>query len=124
MFRPHLDVFIDVCGLLKWITGWEGRAGIAITFLSSMQVVRTRPGLFINKEDEHWIKDADAMKDGEKRTYDVRIRYRQPLFIAELEKTKEGLIVRFAEKQKAVAKGQFAAWYKDDVLMGSGVIDH
>ena len=82
----------------------------------------SRPGLFINKEDEHWIKDADAMKDGEKRTYDVRIRYRQPLFIAELEKTKEGLIVRFAEKQKAVAKGQFAAWYDGDILVGSGAI--
>lgn len=82
----------------------------------------SRPGLLIGEGDIHWIKKADEMKTDDKRTYQVRIRYRQPLFGAELEKTAAGLVIRFHEKQKAVAKGQFAAWYDGEVLVGSGVI--
>lgn len=82
----------------------------------------SRPGLFIPTDDIHWIKAADEMKSGEIREYQVRIRYRQPLVSAELEMTDAGLIIRFAKNQKAVAKGQFAAWYEGDVLVGSGVI--
>jgi tRNA-specific 2-thiouridylase len=81
-----------------------------------------RPGLCITAEDIHWIKDADKMNVGDIREYQVRIRYRQPLVAAHLEMTTDGLIIRFAENQKAVAKGQFAAWYDGDVLVGSGVI--
>ena len=83
----------------------------------------SRPGLLIAKDDIHWIKTADDMEVGEVREYEVRIRYRQPLVSAELKMTEEGLEIRFAEKQKAVAKGQFAAWYSGDVLVGSGVIN-
>ncbi|MDB4173700.1 tRNA 2-thiouridine(34) synthase MnmA [Bacteroidia bacterium] len=82
----------------------------------------SRPGLCITAEDIHWIKDADKMNVGDIREYQVRIRYRQPLVAAHLEMTTDGLITRFAENQKAVAKGQFAAWYDGDVLVGSGVI--
>jgi len=77
----------------------------------------------IAKDDIHWIKAVDDMKLGEAREYQVRIRYRQPLVSAELKMTEDGLKIRFAEKQKAVAKGQFAAWYSGDVLVGSGVIN-
>ena len=82
----------------------------------------SRPGLFIPTEDEHWINSKDAMEVGETRAYKVRIRYRQPLVNSEIERTHQGLIIRFENNQKAVAKGQFAAWYTDDVLVGSGVI--
>jgi tRNA-specific 2-thiouridylase len=83
----------------------------------------SRPGLLIATDDIHWIKAVDDMKLGEAREYQVRIRYRQPLVSAELKMTEDGLKIRFAEKQKAVAKGQFAAWYSGDVLVGSGVIN-
>jgi len=83
----------------------------------------SRPGLFIPREDLHWIKAADEMKENEIRAYQVRIRYRQPLVSAELKMMENGLIIRFAAKQKAVAKGQFAAWYDGEVLVGSGVIN-
>ncbi|MFB1002875.1 MAG: tRNA 2-thiouridine(34) synthase MnmA, partial [Bacteroidia bacterium] len=83
----------------------------------------SRPGLLIAKDDIHWIKTADDMEVGEVREYKVRIRYRQPLVSAELKMIEEGLEIHFAEKQKAVAKGQFAAWYSGDVLVGSGVIN-
>jgi tRNA-specific 2-thiouridylase len=59
---------------------------------------------------------------GESRKYKVRIRYRQPLENAELIKREEGTYVLFDNPQRGVAPGQFAAWYEEDELIGSGVI--
>jgi tRNA-specific 2-thiouridylase len=52
----------------------------------------------------------------------ARIRYRQPLQKAKLYKVDAGLYVDFEEKQSAITEGQFAAWYIDNELVGSGVI--
>ncbi len=81
-----------------------------------------RKGLFVDEDDIHWLLPSAKMKPGEERSYQVRIRYRQPLFAAKLRKKEKGLIIEFEKPQKAVAKGQFATWYEDDVLVGSGVI--
>lgn len=83
----------------------------------------SRPGLLIQEEDIHWVKDADKMEVGASKSFEVRIRYRQPLFGATLIKLESGLKIKFDSPQKAVAKGQFAAWYEGDVLVGSGVIN-
>ena len=82
----------------------------------------SRPGLLIQEEDIHWVKDADKMEVGASKSVEARIRYRQPLFGATLIKLESGLKIKFDLPQKAVAKGQFAAWYAGDVLVGSGVI--
>jgi tRNA-specific 2-thiouridylase len=83
----------------------------------------SRPGLLIQEEDIHWVKDADKMEVGASKSVEARIRYRQPLFGATLIKLESGLKIKFDSTQKAVAKGQFAAWYAGDVLVGSGVIN-
>ncbi|MDB0055341.1 tRNA 2-thiouridine(34) synthase MnmA [Bacteroidia bacterium] len=83
----------------------------------------SRPGLLIQEEDIHWVKDADKMEVGASKSVEARIRYRQPLFGATLIKLESGLKIKFDLPQKAVAKGQFAAWYAGDVLVGSGVIN-
>ena len=82
-----------------------------------------RPGLLIQEEDIHWVKEVDKMEVGESKSFETRIRYRQPLFGATLIKLESGLKIKFDSNQKAVAKGQFAAWYTGDVLVGSGVIN-
>ncbi|PCJ65978.1 MAG: tRNA 2-thiouridine(34) synthase MnmA [Bacteroidetes bacterium] len=82
----------------------------------------SRPGLLIQETDIHWVKGVDAMMLGDTKHFDTRIRYRQPLFGATLTKTDLGLEIAFDSPKKAVAKGQFAAWYNGDVLVGSGVI--
>lgn len=54
----------------------------------------------------------------------ARIRYRQPLQscrIVKIEKNKAH--VEFDQAQRAVAPGQFIAWYKGNELIGSGVIE-
>ena len=63
-----------------------------------------------------------AMEIGETRDYQVRIRYRQPLQEASLRWTDQGMYLLFKEPQRGIAAGQFAAWYKGNELIGSGVI--
>jgi tRNA-specific 2-thiouridylase len=52
----------------------------------------------------------------------VRIRYRQPLQAAQLVLKNNQWFILFDTKQKGITPGQFAAWYLDDELVGSGVI--
>ncbi|MFZ5939631.1 MAG: tRNA 2-thiouridine(34) synthase MnmA [Bacteroidota bacterium] len=81
-----------------------------------------RKGLKISTEEIHWIRRDLAMKAGEQRRFQVRIRYRQPLQWAELHMTETGMYIVFDEAQRAIAAGQFAAWYHEGELQGSGVI--
>ena len=86
------------------------------------------PGLYrnvlrIKPEEVHWVDQAQRMEEGERRGYDVRIRYRQALQRAELVCQEDGLYLIFDEAQRGVAAGQFAAWYDGEVLAGSGVIE-
>ncbi len=78
--------------------------------------------LFITNEELHFIRPDLTLKENEKLHVKARIRYRQPLENAILFKTNEGLFVLFKKMQSAITEGQFAAWYLDDELIGSGVI--
>jgi tRNA-specific 2-thiouridylase len=82
-----------------------------------------RKGLFIKNDEVHWIRTDLQMKPGEYRDYLVRIRYRQPLQKARLYCRDSGMYIIFDKLQRGIAPGQFAAWYEDDELTGSGVID-
>ena len=81
-----------------------------------------RQGLFIAKDEVHWTREDLKMEIGEERNYLSRIRYRQDLSSAKITRLEEGLYIIFDEIQRGVASGQFAAWYDNDELIGSGVI--
>tara|TARA_Y100001933_G_scaffold263183_1_gene323671 strand:- start:53 stop:1222 length:1170 start_codon:yes stop_codon:yes gene_type:complete len=81
-----------------------------------------RKGLFISKDEIHWTREDLKMKVGEEREYLSRIRYRQGLSPATLKMKEDGLYIIFNEVQRGIASGQFAAWYDEDELIGSGVI--
>lgn len=81
-----------------------------------------RKGLFIPNADIHWIRQDLAMAVGEHRDYLCRIRYRQALEKVALYRTAKGLYLVFEQAQRGVTSGQFAAWYDDSELIGSGVI--
>ena len=81
-----------------------------------------RKALKLQSDALHWVNPADAMQVGERRCYDVRIRYRQPLQRADLICREDGVYILFDELQRGIAAGQFAAWYSGDELVGSGVI--
>jgi tRNA-specific 2-thiouridylase len=81
-----------------------------------------RKALFVAAADIHWIRPDCEMPAGEERRMKVRIRYRQPLQDAVLFRMPEGIYVLFDEPQRGITPGQFAAWYANDELIGSGVI--
>lgn len=88
----------------------------------------THPGLFkkalfIQEDEIHWIREDLKLNENETMEAMVRIRYRQPLRKATLHKAESGLYIEFEKPQSAVTEGQFAAWYIDDELIGSGVIN-
>jgi tRNA-specific 2-thiouridylase len=85
------------------------------------------PGLYrktlkINSEDIHWIRTDKILQVGESATYQVRVRYRQPLQRATLHQLQDGLFIDFEKPQLSITPGQFAAWYHQDEVFGSGVI--
>jgi tRNA-specific 2-thiouridylase len=82
-----------------------------------------RKALFINPAEIHWIRKDLALSEGESVDYEVRIRYRQPLQKAKLAMQPEGLYIIFDKLQRGITPGQFAAWYFDGELIGSGVIN-
>jgi tRNA-uridine 2-sulfurtransferase len=85
------------------------------------------PGLFhsalkINEADIHWVRQDLALENGQSMAVDVKIRYRQQMQKASLHQFENAMYIAFEEAQSAVAEGQFAAWYLDGELLGSGVI--
>lgn len=79
-------------------------------------------GLFVRKEDIHWLREDLALQEGESANYLARVRYRQKLFPVKLHQTANGLYILFDQPQKAITPGQFVAWYREDEMIGSGVI--
>lgn len=82
-----------------------------------------RKGLFIIRDEVHWIRPDLDMADGESRDYMVRIRYRQPLQKAILFCRPNGIYIIFNKLQRGITPGQFAAWYDGEEVIGSGVIN-
>lgn len=85
------------------------------------------PGLFrkalkIENTEVHWVREDLRLKNGESLKVKARIRYRQPLENATLFQFEEAFFMEFENPQSAIAEGQFAAWYLEDELLGSGVI--
>lgn len=81
-----------------------------------------RKALFIDQNEVHWVREDLQMKIGETMRVRVRIRYRQFLQEAVLYQFEEGIFIEFENLQSAITRGQFAAWYVEDELIGSGVI--
>lgn len=81
-----------------------------------------RKALKIENSEVHWIREDLRLKNGESMDVMARIRYRQPLEKATLYQFEKAFYIEFENPQSAIAEGQFAAWYRDEELLGSGVI--
>ncbi len=81
-----------------------------------------RPALQLDEKSLVWINRAAEISDNSSLEIDCRIRYRQSLQKAVLH-NKAGLyFITFSEWQRGITPGQFAAFYLDGELVGSGVI--
>jgi tRNA-specific 2-thiouridylase len=81
-----------------------------------------RWALFIRNEDIHYINENKKFVLNEIQELDIRIRYRQKLQRAKFLLKENGLYILFNNLQRGITPGQFAAWYSNDELIGSGVI--
>ncbi|SEL38752.1 tRNA (5-methylaminomethyl-2-thiouridylate)-methyltransferase [Aquimarina amphilecti] len=81
-----------------------------------------RRGLFISNDELHWVRSDLKLQVDEKLDVMARIRYRQSLEKATLHQVDSGMYIVFENPQSAIMEGQFVAWYKDEELVGSGVI--
>ncbi len=105
--EPLFVIAIDVVNNIVYTGQGENHRGLY------------RKGIHMRPDELHILRPS-AQMDGE---YEVRIRYRQPLQSATLETKEDGAYLVFETPQKAIAAGQFAAWYKNQELIGSAVID-
>ena len=82
----------------------------------------SRSCLHISPQDIHHICPSSVMAPGSMRRCRVRIRYRQPLQDATLIMREAGLFILFDTPQRGITPGQFAVWYSDSEMLGSGII--
>jgi len=81
-----------------------------------------RKGLLINSKEIHWLRPDKIIEHNQQLEVMARIRYRQPLQKAIIYRKPEGLYMIFEKEQRGVTAGQFAVWYVDGELLGSGII--
>jgi tRNA-specific 2-thiouridylase len=81
-----------------------------------------KKALKIDNSELHWVREDLRLKNGESMEVMARFRYRQELQKATIYQFENSFFVEFDQPQSAIAEGQFAAWYIDDELIGSGVI--
>ncbi|WP_300673589.1 tRNA 2-thiouridine(34) synthase MnmA [Soonwooa sp.] len=81
-----------------------------------------KKALKIDNAEVHWVREDLRLKAGESMRVLARYRYRQDLQEATIFQFEDAFYVEFDKPQSAIAEGQFAAWYLEDELIGSGVI--
>ncbi len=118
-------------GIYRYTIGQ--RRGLGISSSTPLYVVRLdtdRNAVIVGKDDElfskylrveklHWLNNLSPDPD---QTYQVRIRYTHKGAQANIEVDGDRGRIVFAEPQRAITPGQFAAIYLEEELLGSGVI--
>lgn len=105
----------------SFVIGIDTNKNVVYTGQTKMHPGLNRYALKLNKSSINWINKEYNVNE---EPYMIRIRYRQILQKGKLIKKNEEWYILFENMQSAISPGQFAAWYKEDVLIGSGVIDH
>ncbi len=81
-----------------------------------------KKALFISKKDIHWVRDDLTIEPNQSMEVYFRVRYRQPLEKGKIFMYSNGLFILFDRPISSIASGQFASWYIENELIGSGVI--
>ena len=81
-----------------------------------------KKALFISKKDIHWVRHDLTIQPNQSMEVYFRVRYRQPLEKGKIFMYSNGLFILFDRPISSIASGQFASWYIENELIGSGVI--
>lgn len=105
-----------------FVVGTDVARNLLFTGMGENHPALLRKGLRIARSEVHWIRPDLALQPGEEGRFLVRIRYRQQLVEATLRQEEDLLYVVFDEPLRGVAPGQFCAWYRENEVIGSGII--
>ncbi len=81
-----------------------------------------KKALFISKKDIHWVRNDLTIQPNQSMEVYFRVRYRQSLEKGKIFMYSNGLFILFDRPISSIASGQFASWYIENELIGSGVI--
>jgi tRNA-specific 2-thiouridylase len=81
-----------------------------------------RQALKLSSKEINWIQPIQEESLEKGMTCSIRIRYRQALQEGTLIQKEGVLYILFEKPQRGITPGQFAAWYQNDELIGSGII--
>jgi tRNA-specific 2-thiouridylase len=108
----------------SFVIGIDTKLNIVYSGQTEKHPGLNRWALKLEKEDLSWFNKHEVFEKEGILSCQVRIRYRQPLQNATLIKKDMDYYILFESLQKGITPGQFAAWYQDQELLGSGVIAH
>jgi tRNA-specific 2-thiouridylase len=108
----------------SFVIGIDTKLNIVYSGQTEKHPGLNRWALKLEKEDLSWFNKHEVFEKEGLLSCQVRIRYRQPLQNATLIKKETDYYILFESLQKGITPGQFAAWYQDQELLGSGVIAH
>lgn len=106
----------------SFVLGVDTNENVVYSGLNDLHPGLNRWALRILPEDIHWVHPKHMLQVNETLECDVRVRYRQALQKGILTLKSDGLYILFKVKQRGITPGQFAAWYIENELIGSGAI--
>jgi len=109
--EPMFVLYTDVTENIIYVGQGAGHPGLYA------KGIAIEPGTMV------WVRPDLALKEGQSMDFQMRIRYRQPLFMGRLFNQNGKYFAKFASAEKAVTSGQFAAFYVGNELVASGAIE-
>lgn len=106
----------------SFVIGIDTGENVVYSGLNEKHPGLNRWALELSEEDLNWIVFPENIDFSQGWECELRIRYRQPLQKGKLIQRNSTWYILFEEKQRGITPGQFAAWYKNGELIGSGVI--
>lgn len=106
----------------SFVLAVDTKENVVYSGLNDLHPGLNRWALRILPEDIHWVNPSFKIDLNETMECDIRVRYRQALQKGTLILKSDGLYILFKVKQRGITPGQFAAWYVEKELVGSGVI--
>ena len=107
----------------SFVIGLDTNSNVVYTGQRESHPGLNKWALKLERDSMNWIRSNDfEITKGLECL--VRIRYRQPLQKAKLIQKEDEFYILFDQKQRGITPGQFAAWYIDNELIGSAIINH